>query len=54
MTVAELITLLETQPPSDEIYVWDPAEEMSGVILRVRDIHEPTDGKETFIIAEFG
>lgn len=54
MTVQELITLLTEQPPQAEVYVWDPIEEVAGMILRVKDIHQPTDGTETYIIAEFG
>lgn len=54
MTVRELQALLEKQPPDAEIYVWDPVEEVAGVVQRVQDIHQPTDGKETYIIAEFG
>jgi hypothetical protein len=54
MTVRELLLVLLDQPMDAHIMVWDPTEEVAGEILRVKDIHQPTDEKETYIIAEFG
>lgn len=54
MTVVELIERLQKESPTAEVFVWDPDEEIAGTIEAVQDIHTPTAGKETFIIARFG
>lgn len=55
MTVKELIDKLKAMENQEaEIFVWDPYDEISGEIETVKDIIEPSENKEYYIVATFG